>query len=120
MEGDKATEQGLKARLAAERSAARRRGKKRVRFSLAVRREAVELAAASGRSREAFALDLGLSKTALQRWVKSSQYRAGFHHVKVEEPRTEPAAELVLVFPSGARLIGVSWEHVRQLLGVST
>jgi DNA-binding transcriptional regulator YdaS (Cro superfamily) len=82
----------------------------------------VELASASGRPREAFALDIGLSKTALQRWAKTSQHRAAaFHHVKVEAAITGPETEpLVVVFPSGARLIGVSWEQVRQLLGVST
>ena len=122
MEDDKSKEQALKARLARERAAARKRGKKRVRFSLAVRREAVELAAASGRARNAFALDMGLSKTALQRWAKTSQSRAGaFHQVKVEASSTVTETEpLVVVFPSGARLTGVSWEQVGQLLGVST
>jgi len=121
MEDTKSKEQVLKAQLARERAAARKRGKKRVRFSLAVRRDAVELAAASERAREAFALDMGLSKTALQRWAKASRRRAAaFHHVKVEVGSTVTEAEpLVVVFPSGARLIGVSWEQVRQLLGVS-
>lgn len=121
MEDDKSKEQDLKARVARERAAARKRGKKRVRFSLEVQREAVELASASGRARDAFALDMGLSKTALQRWAKAGPRRGGaFHHVKVEVGSTgTETAPLVVVFPSGARLIGVSWEQVRQLLGVS-
>ena len=122
MEDDKSKEQVLKARVARERAAARKRGKKRVRFSLAVQREAVELAAASGRARDAFALDMGLSKTALHRGAKAGQGRAGaFHHVKVEVRSAGTEAEpLSVVFPSGARLIGISWEQVRRLLGVST
>jgi hypothetical protein len=122
MEDDRSKEQVLKARLARERATARKQGKQRVRFSLAVRREVVDVAAASGRPREQFALDIGLSKTSLQRWARSSQRRtAAFHHVKVEKATSGPKAEpLVIVFPSGARLTGLGWEQVRQLLGVST
>jgi hypothetical protein len=111
-----------KARVARERAAVRKCGKKRVRFSLAVQREAVDLAAASGRARDAFPLDEGLSKTELQRWIKASRRPVGpFHHVKVGAASADIETErLVVVFPSGALLIGVSWEQIRQLLGVST
>jgi hypothetical protein len=122
MEDDRSKEQVLKARLARERAAARKRGKQRVRFSLEVRREAVELSAASGRTREQFALDMGLSKTALHRWSRPSQRGAvAFHHVKVEQASIGAEAEaLVVIFPSGARLMGLSWEQLRQLVGVTT
>lgn len=108
--------------MAGERAEARKDGKKRVRFSVAVQREAVALALTAGRGRDAFAVDMGLSKTALQKWVKASQRPAvAFHHVKVEAASTDIETEpLVVVFPSGARLVGVSWAQVCQLLGVST
>jgi transposase-like protein len=119
MENDRSKEHILKARLARERATARKRGNKRVRFSLAARQEAVELAAVSGRSREQFALDLGISKTALQRWTSTRRSGAAFHHVKVETAATESVV-VAIVFPSGAQLTGLSWEQVRQLLGVGT
>ena len=48
---------------------ARRGGKQRVRFSMVVRQEAVALAAVSGRAPDQFALDIRISKGALQRWT---------------------------------------------------
>ena len=86
---------------------------------MVVRQEAVELAAVSGRARGQFALDIGISKGALQRWTTSR--RAAFHHVKVESEVAATESEVFAIsFPSGARLAGLSWEQVRQLLGVST
>src|SRR5688572_26294720 len=121
MPNDTSREQVLKARITRERATARRRGKRRVRFSMVVRQEAVELAAASGRARDQFALDIGISKTGLQRWMTARRSGAAFHHVTVESESAATQGETVAItFPSGARLTGFSWEQVRQLLGVST
>ncbi|HKO91185.1 MAG TPA: hypothetical protein VJU61_08535 [Polyangiaceae bacterium] len=118
MENDKAREQVLKARVARERAMARKRGKRRVRFSMAVRQEAVALAATSGRARDQFALEIGISKTGLQRWRRTGT--APFRQVKVEGECEATEEELLaIVFPSGARLTGLRWEQLRQLLGVS-
>ncbi len=118
MENDRTREQVLKARVARERAMARKRGKRRVRFSMAVRQEAVALAATSGRGRDQFALEIGISKTGLQRWRRTGA--ALFRQVKVESERAATEDQLLaIVFPSGARLAGLSWEQVRQLLGVS-
>ena len=122
MANDESRERVLKARVARERAAA---GERRVRFSKWVRQEAVELVVASGTSRDRFALEMGIGKTSLQRWVravhgrKPSQERgpAEFHHVVVASPA--PAAQVAISFPSGARLVGLSWEQVLQLLGVT-
>jgi hypothetical protein len=118
MENDRAREQVLKARVARERAIARKRGKRRVRFSMAVRQEAVALAATSGRAQDQFALEIGISKTGLQRWRRPGA--APFRQVKVEsESAATEDQGLAIIFPSGARLTGFSWEQVRQLLGVS-
>jgi hypothetical protein len=65
---------------------------------------------------------VGISKTALQRWARPSQRGAvTFHRVKVEKASLGADADaLVVIFPSGARLLGLSWAQVRQLVGVST
>jgi hypothetical protein len=122
MENERPREQVLKARVAGELAAARKRGKQRVRFSMMLRQEAVDLAAASGRARDQFALDIGISKTVLRRWMTTLQRRApAFHHVKVQsESAATPGESFAVVFPSGARLTGITWEQVRQLLGAST
>jgi transposase-like protein len=122
MANDESRERVLKARVARERAAA---GERRVRFSKWVRQEAVELVTASGTSRDRFAQEMGIGKTSLQRWVraihgrKRGQQRAtpAFHHVVVASPA--PATQVAVVFPSGARLVGLGWEQVLQLLGVS-
>lgn len=88
---------------------------------MVVRQEAVELAAASGRARDQFALAMGISKTGLQRWMTARRSGAAFHHVTVESESAATQSETVVItFPSGARLTGLSWDQVRQLLGVST
>ena len=117
MENERSREQVLKARVARERAMARKRGKRRVRFSMAVRQEAVALAATAGRARDQFALEIGISKTGLQRWRRTGA--ALFRQVKVESECEATEELLAIVFPSGARLTGISWEQVRQLLGVS-
>ena len=90
-----------------------------MRFSMVVRQEAVDLAATSGRARDRLALEIGISKTALQRWTAMRRSGAAvFRRVEVESTATDSQG-LVILFPSGARLTGLSWEQVRQLLGVS-
>lgn len=87
---------------------------------MVVRQEAVDLVATSGRARDQLALEIGISKTALQRWTTLRRTSAAaFRRVKVESEKaaTEDSV-LELVFPTGVRL-GIRWEQVRQLLGVS-
>ena len=45
-----------------------------MRFSKALRDEAVELAPSSGKRREQFATQMGIGKTSLQRWVATSAW----------------------------------------------
>src|SRR4051812_1304712 len=117
MENDRTREQVLKARVARERATARKRGKQRVRFSMAVRQEAVDLAATCGRARDQLALEIGISKTALQRWTALRRSGAAvFRRLEVESTTTDSQVPVIL-FPSGARLTGLSWEQVCQLLG---
>jgi transposase-like protein len=125
MTDDKSREQMLKARVASERAAA---GRRRVRFSPWVRREAVELAVASGVPRDRFSQEMGIGKTSLRKWIRAAQSSgaarrgegARFRPVKVQSS-TEPASGnmLAIVFPSGARLVGLSVAELRQLLGVT-
>lgn len=125
MSNDKSREQALKARVASEREAA---GKRRVRFSQWVRQEAVELVVGSVLPRDRFAQEMGIGKTSLQRWVRDAPSgkkstpqsgRSKLRRVEIQAS-TPPAnvAGLELVFPSGARLVGIGWADVRQLLGV--
>lgn len=127
MSNDKSREQALKSRVANEREAA---GKKRVRFSPWVRQEAVELVAGSGIPRDRFAQEMGIGKTSLQRWVlaalavtKSARppsERSKLRRVKIQAatPTAGDAAMLQLVFPCGARVVGLGLADLRQLLGV--
>ena len=95
-----------------------------MRFSKWLRQEAVDLLAISGRTRDEFAKEMGLAATSLQRWMLLHRVReldvapAGdFQRVTIESPVA--TADLAIVFPSGARLIGLSWQQVQELLGVS-
>jgi transposase-like protein len=121
MANDESRERVFKARVARERAAA---GERRIRFSKWVRQEAVELLVASGAKRGEFAKEMGLATTSVQRWLravdakKGPRYEArGFRRMSVEGHTG--AGQLELVFPSGARLIGLSWQQVRELLGAS-
>ena len=121
MEKDESRERVFKARVARERAAA---GNRRVRFSKALRQEAVELLATSGARRCEFAKEMGLSSTSLQRWELLFQVRGQDAHQpgafqRVTIASSPAAADVELIFPSGARLVGLSWQQVRELLGVS-
>lgn len=127
MSNDKSREQALKIRVASEREAA---GNNRVRFSQWVRQEAVELVASSGIPRDRFAQEMGIGKTSLQRWVRAAAavtksarrppVRSTLRRVEIQSstPAASDAATLELVFPCGARLVGLGLAELRQLLGV--
>jgi transposase-like protein len=126
MTDGKSREQVLKARVATERAAA---GRRRVRFSPWVRREAVELAVASELPRDRFSAEMGIGKTSLRKWISGAQSRrpAGgikgskFRQVKVQSSTQPSSADtFAIVFPSGARLVGLRLAELHQLLGVAT
>ena len=130
MENSSAKERQLARRVAAERKAA---GSRKARFSVELRRDAAALVVASSQPRGEVAKALGLSRTVLQSWVMSEHGRVRKPRRAVEKPRakkptlqrftiasTEAAARreaLDLVFPSGARVVGLTLSQVRALLG---
>jgi transposase-like protein len=122
MARSKAREQALKHRVAEERAAA---GKRRIRFSREVRREAVALVLASGEPRDRFAEAMGIGKSSMHKWV-TGERRAGrskFKRMRLDgggEPRVPTSRDLVLVFPSGVRLTGLDVAQLRVLLGVAS
>lgn len=82
-----------------------------MRFSMVVRQDAVDLAANSGRARDQLALEIGISKTALQRGRRTGA--ALFREIKVggECGATE---DQLLAFGGSLRLI-----HFRSASGAT-
>ena len=125
MANDKSREQALKARVASEREAA---GKRRVRFSKWVRREAVELAVACGTPKDRFAEEMGIGKTSLRKWIGAADdaepvRRSQPPRLRRVAVQTSPLPagmdSFDLVFPSGARVLGLNDVQLLRLLGVS-
>ena len=131
MEKSTSKEQAIARRVAAERKAA---GTQRVRFSVELRRDAAALAAASARSRGEVATTLGLGRTLLQSWVmaehgpvrrkrgaakKPGRRKPMLQRVAITATTGAADGSLELVFPSGARLPGLTLKQLRTLLGVS-
>jgi transposase-like protein len=94
-----------------------------------VRREAVELAVASELPRDRFSAEMGIGKTSLRKWISGAQSSrpAGgtkgskFRQLKVQPSMQPPSTDtFAIVFPSGARLVGLRLAELRQLLGVAT
>lgn len=134
MEDSSSEEEALARRIAKERKAA---GKRRVSFSVGLRRQAAALAETSLRPRGEIAATLGLSRSLLQRWVMAEQgvvrpkrgkinaahetgpHKAELQRVAISGATTDGDESLQLVFPSGARLAGLTLAQIRSLLGVS-
>ena len=122
MANEDSRERVFKTRVARERAAA---GERRIRFSKWVRQEAVELLVASGAKRAEFAKEMGLATTSVQRWLRAVDAKKpgprearGFRRMTVESQAG--TSQLEVVFPSGARLTGLSLQQVRELLGASS
>ena len=96
----------------------------RVRYSARLREDVVSFIEQSGMSRTRVAELLSLSETGLHRWLQKSRETVGRDRgtrlQRVEVVADNPSREeqaLELVFPNGARVIGLSIKHVSELLG---
>ena len=96
----------------------------RVRYSARLREDVVSFIEQSGMSRTRVAELLSLSETGLHRWLQKSRETVGRDRgtrlQRVEVVADKPSREeqaLELVFPNGARVIGLSIKHVSELLG---
>jgi hypothetical protein len=123
-------ENDLRQRVLKERDNARGR---RFRFSEPLKRDVVQRSQASAGSLEAFCEATALSASTLARWRRESsgsstskrsevtstpRSKARLKRVTLAEEVPDRSSGFRLVFPSGAELRGVSFEQMRQLLGL--
>lgn len=123
-------ENDLRQRVLKERDNARGR---RFRFSEALKRDVVQRSQASAGSLEAFCEATALSASTLARWRRESlepesskhsevssapKSKARLKRVALAEEVPDESAGFRLVFPSGVELRGVSFEQIRELLGL--
>jgi transposase-like protein len=115
----------LKRRIAAERGGSH---PKRARFSPQLKADVARFVLKSEMTREQTAKSLGLGKSTLEKWrvrsakaVKTSKprARARFKEVRVVKSGPVTARLLELVFPSGARVTGLTVAEVAELVGES-
>lgn len=113
----------LRRRIDGERTAS---GQQRVRFSKNLREAVLALAGAPGWSRERAASALGLASSVLYRWhaqanpqtQSAPRSEAGaLTRVEVVGSASANPDDLVLVFPNGAQVKGLSLEQLAHLLG---
>lgn len=111
-------EERLKRQVVSERSAA---GEQRVRFSKGLRAEVVKLVGQRG-SQEQVAQALGLGRTTIHTWVATARTKsqkvepAKLERVVVRDATVTVSSKLELVFPSGARVLGLGIEQLAELL----
>lgn len=115
----------MRERILRFRQAARREnaGRRRRRYSVGLRREAVGMLSASrleGSGRKAVARELGIGAATLERWAREVEEARGgapFRRVEVRSERQEARAGLRLVTPRGFAVDGLDLESVAALLG---
>ena len=131
MENDKRIEE-LKRRVAAERRLARHH---RIRFSVALKQAAAELAKSSG-SRVRLAAELGVGASTLDKWVahfrrvkktatkrapkrRSPKRRGGLRAISLIPDELTRPTKVTLRFPSGAA-VDLSLDELRVLVGAAS
>lgn len=125
--------QVLARKVAAERLAA---APQAVRFSKGLRQQVVAATRLPGQGRKGLAGQLGLSASVIQNWIamerraskpvpvpvpvptaKPKMTQPRLQRVTVEPSPSSPSGGLQLVFPSGVRLIGLTLQQLRELVG---
>ena len=116
MKNTERQEAALRARIKQERKNA---AGSRVRYSDQLRAAVVGFATDSGLSRAQVARALSLSETVVSKWLqKSAASTPRLDHVRIVADDASPERQgLVLEFPNGARLVGLSLDDVSSLLG---
>ena len=107
----------LRRRVKSEREAA---STGRVRFSAGLRRDVVSLLQSPDWGRAQLSEALELAPSLLFRWRKESRSApaAGrLKKVRVVGEAVAPGGELELVFPSGAKVRGLTMAHLEKLVG---
>ena len=94
----------------------------RVRFTPRLRADVVSFARLSGLSRAELSEQLSLAESILHRWLSTTgaaraKKTIKLRRLKIVDPQPAIESRAAVVFPSGARLEGLSLKQIRALLG---